>query len=252
MLKKCTLTLAIGCMAVASYAQSKTDTIRRKDADGWEYQQVVSEKVVIVEGYLHNKKKAGVWNEYWLNQYPRTMCAYMNGKKHGTSIGMTATGTMSYIENYKNGELDGPRKVYNTNNTGLMEEEYYSDGKKHGNYRYWYQNGKLKEEGRYVHGVRDGVTIIYYENGSKSAEFTYKNGQLDGEASSNYADGKVKDAGFYSKGIQNGQWREYYINGNMQADGEYKNGEKEGPWKQYDVLGKYMKTIEYKNGEEVH
>lgn len=242
-------TLVFLFLVHSSFAQ-QADTIRRKDADGWEFIQIRNFKVVVMEGNLHNGIKEGVWSEYWPNEYPSSITSYMNGQMQGMKVGFDGVGRIEYIENYKNDKLEGPRKVYDPQRGGrLVELTYYSDGKKHGNYTKWYENGKIQENGVYVYDVRDGVSNWYFENGNKSVEYSYRDGKLDGNASTYYDNGKVSAYGMYINNMQTGEWKEYYENGNMKAEGIFKNGEKDGQWKEYDQEGKLVKTVTYKKGE---
>ncbi|RYE25762.1 MAG: toxin-antitoxin system YwqK family antitoxin [Sphingobacteriales bacterium] len=243
------LTLMFLFLTHYSFAQDQLDTLRRKDANGWEFLQIRNFKKVFTEGNLHNGVREGVWTEYWPTEYPSTMTSYSNGKMEGTKIGVDGIGRVQYIENYKNEKLEGPRKVFDPERAGRMvETSYYSDGKKHGNYTKWYGNGQVQETGAYVYDVRDGVSTWYNESGVKSVEYSYRDGKLDGNASTYYGNGKVSAYGRYTNNLQTGEWKEYAENGSLQADGMYKDGEKDGAWKEYDKEGKLVKTVTYKNG----
>jgi antitoxin component YwqK of YwqJK toxin-antitoxin module len=243
------LTLTFLFLANYSFAQ-QSDTLRRKDANGWEFVQMRNFKQVVLEGNLHNGVKEGVWTDYWPTEYPHTVTSYVNGKKEGMSIGMDGMGRIEYIENYKDNKLEGPKKVYDPQRAGRRNEvAYYSEGKKHGNYTKWYENTRVQQTGNYVYDQRDGLSTWYFENGNKSVEYNYRNGKLDGNASTFFENGKVSAYGNYTNDKQTGEWKEYYESGNMQAEGMYKDGEKEGPWKQYDTDGKLVKTVTYKQGE---
>ena len=64
--------------------------------------------------------------------------------------------------------------------------EYYPDGKKkiegelvnekrHGIWKYYYENGFIWSEGMYKHGERNGFSSIYFEDGSLKMNGNYKN-----------------------------------------------------------------------------
>ena len=87
------------------------------------------------------------------------------------------------------------------------------DGKKHGLWRFWYENGQLKVESNYVDGKGEGFWRRLYKNG------------------------RERNEGFYVEGKRHGFWRFWYANGQLRCEGEYVNGEKVGVWSNWDDEG---------------
>ncbi|HPP52728.1 MAG TPA: hypothetical protein PK777_07255, partial [Thermoguttaceae bacterium] len=60
--------------------------------------------------------------------------------------------------------------------------KYFSDAStvNHGLYTEWHPNGQKFCEGKYEDGRRVGEWVYYYEDGAKAKMGTYKDGQLDG------------------------------------------------------------------------
>lgn len=243
------LALCFLAFTASTYAQG-LDTLRRKDVDNWEFLQVRNGAYILAEGYHHNGITEGTWITYWPSGYPMEVTNYTHGKKNGVSMQVNAQGYTESVANYKNDLLDGPQRNYQIGTSFISEESYYTEGKKNGNYKKAYTNGKPQEVGTYNMGKRDGKTTWYYESGEKAAEYSYNNGSIDGEVSSYYKNGKVNEFGVYKNNEQTGLWKEFYENGNLKGEGEYKHGQREGAWKQYDENGKFIKTVKYKNGEE--
>ncbi len=242
------LTLFTTGLTITTFAQ-QNDTLRRKDANGWDFIQVRSYNVVRAEGYVHNGIREGVWNEYHPNSIPSNVTAYLHGKKDGMAMTITGGGMVETVEHYKNDNLEGPRRVYNSESLGLLEEAYYSEGKKHGGYVKWYKNGQKQETGVFTNDVREGKSLWYFETGALAAEYNYANGEIDGDVTIYYPNGKPSAFGKYKKGEQTGLWKELYENGEVKAEGNYIKGEKDGEWKNYDEKGKFTKNSKYVKGE---
>ncbi|HXS38243.1 MAG TPA: hypothetical protein VN721_16185 [Flavipsychrobacter sp.] len=246
----------ISLSAKESQAQNQTgkssmfDTVRRMDANGWEFMQVSGEGAIWSEGNLHNGIREGVWSSYWNTGYPRNMTSYINGLRTGPSLEIDVTGFILEVDNYKDDLLEGPQRMFQKGSVRMTEETYFSKGKKEGSYKKWYFNGNLQETSNYSDDKRDGQTVFYFEDGSKAGEYMYSDGLMDGDATTYYPNGKVSDVGTFKKDLQSGDWKEYYENGNMKAEGKYADGDKQGPWKEYDEGGNYKKTVRYEKGEE--
>lgn len=78
------------------------------------------------------------------------------------------------LENYKNGKLNGVRKVFYKANK-LAEEINYTDGKKNGVAKTFAENGKQIDQHQYVNDMFEGIAIYFDGNGKKMYEGTYKN-----------------------------------------------------------------------------
>lgn len=50
------------------------------------------------------------------------------------------------------------------------------DGKRHGIWKAYHENGNLWSVGKFRHGVREGISTVYYENGRKKMEGVYEKG----------------------------------------------------------------------------
>lgn len=78
------------------------------------------------------------------------------------------------VENYKNGKLNGIRKVFYKENE-LAEEVNYVDGKKNGLGKTFGENGKQIDEHNYVNDDLEGKAVYFDVAGKKLYEGTYKN-----------------------------------------------------------------------------
>jgi antitoxin component YwqK of YwqJK toxin-antitoxin module len=243
-----TLALVAALCASAELIAQPFDTLRRKEADGWEFIQVHGNGTILDEGYARNGVREGAWNSYWDNGFPHYITTYRAGARTGLHLIIGRDGSTEVLEYYQNNKLEGPRRIY-TRGSMIQEEAYYSDGIKHGRYTAWYPNGRKKEESLFANDRKDGKSVWYFENGNKAAEYTYRNGIIDGEVSAYHENGKVSEYGLYRNGEQTGLWKEFYPSGALKAEGQYVKGQKEGPWKEYADGSQTARTVRYKNGE---
>ena len=89
----------------------------------------------------------------------------------------------------------------------------FVDGKQHGEYVEYLQNGEINYKRNYANGIEDGEWIEYYENGNIQKKENYKEGQRHGE------------------------WITYFENGQIRVKGQFENGEEVGEWFQWDEAG---------------
>jgi antitoxin component YwqK of YwqJK toxin-antitoxin module len=78
------------------------------------------------------------------------------------------------LENYKNGKLNGVRKVF-YKSSKLAEEINYTEGKKNGVGKTFAENGNQIDQHQYVNDLFEGIAIYFDGNGKKMYEGTYKN-----------------------------------------------------------------------------
>jgi antitoxin component YwqK of YwqJK toxin-antitoxin module len=67
---------------------------------------------------------------------------------------------------YVNNKKHGVWREYYDSNGGLMIEEAYSNGVKHGRFASYHPNGQLLSEGEFQYGSREGCFKVYDENGT--------------------------------------------------------------------------------------
>jgi antitoxin component YwqK of YwqJK toxin-antitoxin module len=137
---------------------------------------------------------------------------------------------------YKNGKLNGERKLYHENGK-LMQLETYIDDKFDGPFKSYSEDGSLVQEGVYRDNQMNGVWKNYYTNPKNvmKSEMTLLNGKINGPA------------------------KEYYTNGKLSAEGnkiEIGDGADafdvfDGKVQVYDSLGTLEKTITYDKGRQI-
>ena len=104
--------------------------------------------------------------------------------------------------------------------TGRIQRSY-KDGKPHGEWLVYYDDGQLWYKENYKDGELHGEQIYYWSNGILSSKSNYKNGKSHGDD------------------------LEYYENGNLRFKGKYKNNKRVGKWFFYQENGELKETKEY-------
>lgn len=108
--------------------------------------------------------------------------------------------------------VDGTWKYYHFQSTQLMTVEFYKNGALEGTKKVYYQDGTLAEETYYKNGIKDGTAITYSEKGKLIDEHFYKNGQFEGPAFYHDGAGNKLYEGNYSNGKRVGYWKFYEDN----------------------------------------
>ncbi len=145
---------------------------------------------------------------------------------------------IAHIGNFKNGLADGEDKEFVmdnlTNTWRLFAFGNMTNGKKNGEWKYWYRNENIKEHGNFISDKREGKWTSYWDNKIKQQEATYKNNSLDGKATEYNTDGQLSSTGNYIGGKKEGEWKVYKY-GKVHQTEKYVNGELQ---KRYDEYGK--------------
>ena len=112
------------------------------------------------------------------------------------------------------------------NSTGLKQGKV-KDGKKKGEWLYYFESGELYVKSNYKDGKKEGEYLKYHENGQLDYKGNYKDGKLEGE---------------HLKYDQNGQLR-FKLN--------YKDDKLDGEWIYYNKNGQLDNKINYKDGKVI-
>lgn len=115
---------------------------------------------------------------------------------------------------FKQGELSPFTGIVKDTIEGKIIEYEVVDGKKTGEFKIYFKNGKLEMFGKMKDNMNQGTWTYYYQNGQIESEGTFKDDLPDG------------------------LWKWFYENGNLREEGTYVKGNREGRWILYDVDGK--------------
>lgn len=200
--------------------------------------------------YIANNKVKN-WVGYFPNNYVSKIEYYTNGWKDGILMQFDRKGKVTLVENYKNDKLHGLTIYYGQYSETPLSETEYSDGKKNGLFRQYYDNGKIQEETWFRDDKKDGMSRWNNKVGQKMAEYNYLTGNFEGIQKTFYENDTLQSINNYQANQLNGESVEYYRNGKVKLSGKYVDGNKEGAWTEFDELGKVKKVIRYKAGLEI-
>ncbi len=168
-------------------------------------------------------------------------------------------GTIKVIGSYLDGKADGVRKEYSPE--GKITDGYImhkgvvvghglfdAAGRKQGNWKLFYDNGRILSEGKYVDNKRIGLWKFYYENGKIEQTGAFdKDGFYSGEWQWFYMDGNPRIVELYFEGEREGEFVEYNKDGGVIMQGEYVNSIREGNWvitvNNYIEIGAYLENV---------
>ena len=131
-----------------------------------DYAELYEEGALKEKGqYDKNGKKTGLWITGNKDGSITDESEYMNGERNGKRKSFFSDNTVSKIETYKDDKLNGVTIEYNYKTKKLEEETTYVDGRRDGPFKEYNEDGEtIKSEGRYTKG---NITLrkSYYPNG---------------------------------------------------------------------------------------
>ena len=141
-------------------------------------------------------------------------------------------------------ESNGIAKEYSSIDNRLKFEGEYSNGKRNGKGKEYYEKCQLKFEGEFLNGKRNGKGKEYYLNGKRRFEGEYLNGKKwNGTGYS------IQGIGIYKIKDGKGMIKEYDKDGKLFYVGHYINGERNGKGKIYNVKKQLSFEGELLNGK---
>ena len=150
----------------------------------------------------------------------------------------------------KDGKIHGTYKEWEQNGQKITELEYVQ-GVKTGTEKQWYASGKPKLEVSYQNGVPHGVCTEWHKKGHKLSEGYFENGKEEGEHYWWYLGGKKDQLIEYKDGKANGRVVNWYENGQMKLESTYENGLREGKISEWYPEGQLKSQGEFKGGKPI-
>ncbi|MEM6320585.1 MAG: toxin-antitoxin system YwqK family antitoxin [Bacteroidota bacterium] len=187
-MKKVFWIFIVGCIACSS----RTKLVEVKNDDGQ-----------LIERYLQNKETK---------------------EREGKSESFDSQGRLLEVAFYKNGELNGERKLY-------------------------HENGEVQAIEPYKDGQFEGIYQAFYENGQLELEGNYEQSQMTGQWKRYYPTGELMEIVTFVESEENGPFIEYYKNGQLKAKGTYLDGDNEhGELQLFDENGELAKKMDCQKG----
>ena len=202
------------------------------DKQGVAYVEYVYKKGELVEinglkainQHIHTKVKSGeitFW-EFYPSGRTKFTVLMKNGLFEGKGEYYFSSGSLSFINHYKNGLKNG------------IIENYYN-------------NGKLKNTYLMKNDTLSGQILAYHKNGQLAYSGNYYKGEHAGEWNNYYLDGRLKSNYYNLDGKLHGDYIEYYRDGKPLKITKYEEGKIIG-FKQFGLDEKLLIDSDFASG----
>lgn len=212
-------------------------------ADNGDLVRIMKYELGVAQNEAREVARPDIRKEYYSNGRVKVSAMYRNGLPDGIMQEYDTAGSVVrsvvYTLGKKSGEgliredgsHHGPWKDY-YHDGSLKAEGNYTQGKKTGDWVFYYPGGKLEQKGRYnKDGKPHGMWRWYYENGQLWREESYRSGSKDGLSVTYDETGRVIESGDFLDGEEDGPWFE--LIGDTYTRGEYRDGRRTGIWTSY-------------------
>ena len=139
------------------------------------------------------------------------------------------------VDGVANGFFEG---FYDEERTILKWKAQCVNGKKEGEYTYYFANGSVGFTLNMKENNMDGIRRCYYDTGELKHIHHYRKGEEHGVTKTYYKSGQLIEKVHYKKGLKHGRISKYHENGKLKQKGSFKNDKLKGTFKQYDESGK--------------
>jgi hypothetical protein len=113
--------------------------------------------------------------------------------------------------------------------------------------RTFFTDGRVASKGNYADGKKTGEWIYYYNNGVVKAKGYYQNDRSMGTWKWWHENGQLKQTGSFDENeLKTSTWQRFHPNGALWDKGEYTGGKKIVEWKTYNDEGQCVKTRVWK------
>jgi len=132
----------------------------------------------------------------------------------------------------------------------IKSEEEWREGRKHGSWTSWYENGKTSYLASWQQGQLNGPAQAWHDNGSRSAEYSFAKGEKHGiEVNWFREGGEQYRMDEFVAGRKNGIETRWYPNGNKQDETHWKEGRRSGKQTSWHPHGAVLEERSYVDGK---
>jgi len=104
---------------------------------------------------------------------------------------------------------------------GKIIEYDVVEGMRHGDFRFYYENGNLEVRGQMDHNKNIGKWQYYYTTGELELEGNFVDNNPEGKWTWYFPSGKIMEAGNFTNGNRVGLWKQFDEQGNLIIDKEF-------------------------------
>jgi len=98
-----------------------------------------------------------------------------------------------------------------------FSEVQFNNGKPHGSYQVWHENGTIKIEGQYVNGSKSGLFSKYFKDGTLNVSVNYRDDKKHGKLKHYNRKSRLILCAPYRNGKKCGTQKEWHPNGKIKA-----------------------------------
>lgn len=188
------------------FAQNKTNAAGNKEGKWSGYYESNNLRYI---GEFKDGKEVGVFTYYEDEPGLKVKATRDFSKEAGKSFATFYFDGKKMSEGwYKGKEKDGKWLYFHKGGEQINSEEYYVNGKLHGERKVYYMSGKISEIQPYKEGKLHGKVLMYSESGILLKEENYSNGMRNGESSYYDGMGKLIKKGMFVDDVLQGKWIE--------------------------------------------
>lgn len=115
-----------------------------------------------------------------------------------------------------------------TNQKDTLSVASFVEGKEHGEWRKYFNNGQMMERRFYTEGKKSGLFEAWWPDGKKRLLYHFVNGEYEGSCRDWDSTGLLVNDMHYSQGYENGEQKQFYENGKVKANYVMKDGRRYG------------------------
>ena len=212
----------------------------------------------IIKEYFKNDVKQGITYVMDSSGRVKMEIPFQDGLENGIAREYDKEGNIIQLIKYKKGYVVSRERI----------NRYDAAHRRHGKWKWFYEDGTLKMEGTFDHGLKNGYFKEYDRQGNLLSVSKYVNGEKEQKVeeltklnvkTDYWPNGKPKIVATYKNGIPEGVRREYNKQGQIEKSYVFHNGKiiaegiltdagrKEGHWKEYYDDGNLKSEGAYKN-----
>ncbi|MCX6181036.1 MAG: hypothetical protein NT150_03805 [Bacteroidetes bacterium] len=199
------------------------------------------------EGHFVNNLPDGLLKTSFPNTMTSSIGRYKAGIKDGEWLYRNDKGEVENKEIYEAGQIVYTTQervsYWDTSNTVLRSKESYNLDYTT-NYANYYPSGAKQREGHFLRNAKHGEWKYFNENGAVDSIIVYVQGNREG-ISQTYSEGKLFKKMEYLHDVLNGLYEEYYADGTKKTVGTYSKGKKQGTWKYFNQQGAVLKEEKF-------
>ena len=205
-MKKIILLAALIASTSGVFGQNKTNSSGKKEGKWSGYYSSNNLKYI---GEFKDGKEIGVFTYYEDTPENKVKATQDFSKEAGKSYAVFYIGNKKMSEGwYKGQEKDGKWVYYHKGGEKINSEEIYKNGILEGERKVYYISGEISDIIPYKNGKMHGKVLMYSETGTILKEENYSNGMRNGESIYNDGSGKLIKKGKFVNDELQGKWIE--------------------------------------------